>query len=158
MTVGTMTLQRFNGAEIFSVGSASVAYLTDEEDRYVITFRADADEIPIQTLPDTEVLHAHPFAEITLRLTKHPGAALLTGRSYFLPRGYDDASGEYLTNFYYFEHEVMDDIEINVVKRHMDHAQLCITGTTTDVNYYDGSKPATRVLIDAEFTLKFAQE
>jgi hypothetical protein len=98
MTVGTMTLQRFNGAEIFSVGSASVAYLTDEEDRYVIT------------------------------------------------------------NFYYFEHEVMDDIEINVVKRHMDHAQLCITGTTTDVNYYDGSKPATRVLIDAEFTLKFAQE
>jgi len=150
-----MRLQRFNGDEVFAIDSATVDYYTDEDGRLATTFRADSASVPIQTLPDTEELHAQPFAEFTLYLPKHPGAALLTGRTYSLARGYDDVSGEALTNFYYCEHETVDDIEITVVKRQLNRAQLRISGTTIDVNHYDGSKAPTKVLIEAEFSLAF---
>jgi hypothetical protein len=153
-----MTLQRFNGDEVFSVEEATVDFLIAENRWFATTFRADSARPPIQTLPDTEELNAKPFAELTLYLPKHPGITLLTGRSCTLARGYDGASGEYLTNFYYCEHELVDDVEITVIKRHLDRAHLRITGTTIDVNYYDGSKPPSRILIDAEFTLTFAQQ
>ena len=125
---------------------------------FATTFHADAARPAIRTLPDTEKLHAKPFAELMLYLPKHPGITLLTGRSCTLPHGYDKDSGEYLTNFYYCEHELVDDVEIAVIQRHLDRAHLGITGTTIDVNYYDGSKPPTKILIDADFTLKFAQQ
>jgi hypothetical protein len=156
MSVGTMTLYRFNGEEAFSIESATISYYTDEDGQFATVFRADAAQEPIQTLPDTEDLRVKPFAEVTLRLSKHPGIALLTGRSYSLPHGYDKASGEHLTNFYYCEHELMDDIVISVLRRHGCLAQLNITGTTIDVNHYDDSKPRTKIVIDAEFVLEFA--
>ena len=153
-----MTLQRFNGDEVFGVDEATVAFYVAENRSFATTFRADAADAPIQTLPDTEELHAKPFTELMLYLPTHPELALLTGQSFTLARGYDDASGEHLTNFYYCEHELVDDVEITVIQRHLDRAHLRITGTTIDVNYYDGSKPPTKILIDAEFTLTFAQK
>ena len=151
-----MKLQRFNGDELFNVETATVDYYVEEDGKFATTFRADAATPAIETLSDTIELHAKPFTEIMLSLTKHPGVALLAGRSYSLSHGLDDASGEHLTNFYYYEHELMHNIEITVIKRHLDRAQLRITGTITDVNCYDGSKPPAKVIIDAEFTLTFA--
>jgi hypothetical protein len=153
-----MTLQRFNGDEVFDLKEATVDFYIAEDRSFATTFRADAATPPIKALPDTEGLHAQPFAELMLYLPKHPGITLLTGRSCALARGYDDASGEHLTNFYYCEHELVDNVEITVINRHADRARLRITGTTVDVNYYDGSKPPTKILIDAEFTLTFAQQ
>ena len=148
-----MTLHRFNGDEIFNVESATIDYYIDEGRSYATTFRADVSIPPIQSLSDTEELRAKPFVEITIQLPKVPSLMLQKGRSFSLARGYNDASGEYLTNFYYCEHELMDNIEIVVVARKLDRVQLRITGTTMDVNYYDGSKPATKVEIEAEFIL-----
>src|SRR5690349_14709605 len=101
MAVGTMTLHRFNGDEIYNVAEATVDFYVAEDGSFATTFRADADSPPVQTLPDTEELHAQPFGELMLYLPKHPVVALLSGRSYSLARGYDDSSGEHLTNFYY---------------------------------------------------------
>ncbi len=152
-----MTLQRFNGDEVFSVAEATVDFYIEVDQTFATTFRAVAATPPMKTLPDTEELHAKPFAELMLYLSKHPGIALLTGRSCTLAEGYDQASGEHLTNFYYGEHELVDDVEIAVLKRDGERAHLRLTGTTVDVNHYDGSKPKTKILIDAEFTLKFVR-
>lgn len=157
MTVGTITLHRFNGDEIYNVAEATVDFYVAEDGLFATTFRAEADSLPIQTLPDTEELRAQPFAELMLYLPKHPGVTLLSGRSCRLARGYHDASGESLTNFYYCNHQIVDNVEITVLKRHGDRARLRITGTTVDVNFYDGSKPRTKLSIDADFTLTFAQ-
>jgi hypothetical protein len=43
---------------------------------------------------------------------------------------------------------------IEFVERKGDELHVRWTGTTIDVNYYDGSKPPTRVEVDAWFTLK----
>ena len=152
-----MTLKRFKGDEIFGVEKATVDFYIAEDGQFATTFRIDSATPPIQSLPDTEALHARPFAELMLYLPKHPGLAMLTGRSCALARGYGDASGEHLTNFYYCSHELVDDVEINVIKRHLDRAHLRITGQTGDVNFYDGSKLPAKILIEAEFTLTFAQ-
>jgi hypothetical protein len=153
MSVGTMTLQRFNGEEAYAVESATIEHYKDEEDGvYAVTFRAETGGAPIRTLPDTESLHAHPSAEVTLHLRKLPALALKPGQAFTLPKGYDD--GEYQTNFYYSEHEPMDNNEVTILQRDGLRVRARLTGTTTDVNFYDGSKPDTKVVVEADFTLQ----
>jgi hypothetical protein len=52
MSVGKMTLHRFNGDEIYSVESATIEHMKDEDGSYLVTFRAETGDTPIQTLPD----------------------------------------------------------------------------------------------------------
>ncbi len=153
MSVGKMTLHRFCGDEIYSVESATITHYKDEDGLFAITFRAETGNPPIQTLPDTESLSAKPFAEWTLKLPKIPAVALRTGSSFLIPQGYDDKSQDYLTNLYYCEHEPMDDNEITVLERSGLRVRARITGMATDVNYYDGSNPRTKIVVEADFTL-----
>jgi len=91
MSVGTMTLYRFNGQEAYAVESATIGHYKDEDSLYAVTFRAETGGAPVRTLPDIESLRAQPFAEITLRLPKPPALALIPGRTFSLPEGYDKA-------------------------------------------------------------------
>ena len=154
MSVGTMTLHRFNGEEAYPVASATIEQHKDGDGRYAVTFRAEAHGAPLRTLPDTESLRAEPFAEVTLHLPKPPALVLTPGRTFSLPKGYDEASGEYHTNFYYCEHEPMDNNEVAVLERDGLRVRVRLTGTTLDVNFYDGSKPDTKVVVEADFTLQ----
>src|SRR5689334_19277749 len=138
MSVGTMTLHRFNGEEAYAVQSATIEHYKDEDSLYSVTFRAETGGAPVRTLPDTESLRAQPFAEITLRLPKPPALALTPGKTFSLPEGYDEASGEYYTNFYYCEHEPMDNNEVTILQRDGLTVRARLTGMTKDVNFYDG--------------------
>ena len=149
-----MTLQRFNGEEAYAVQSATIEHSKDEDGLYAVTFRAETGGDPVRTLPDTESLHAQPFAEITLHLPKPPALVLTPGRTFSLPKGYDEGAGEYQTNFYYCEHEPMHNNEVAILERDGLRVRARLTGTTTDVNFYDGSKPDTKVLVEADFTLQ----
>jgi hypothetical protein len=148
-----MTLHRFNGEEIYSVESATIEYIKDEDGSYLVTFRAETGETPIQTLPDTEPLRAKPSAEWTLTLPKIPGLLLRAGSSFAIPAGYNEQAEDYVTNLYYREHEPMDENEIVVLERERLRVRARLTGMATDVNYYDGSKPRTKVVVEADFTL-----
>ena len=148
-----MTLHRFNGDEIYSVESAVIDYYKDEDGSFAVTFRADAGPIPIQTLPDTVSLGAKPFAELTFNVPKLPAVALRAGITFAIPKGYDERTRDYHTNFYYCEHEPMDENEIIILERDKLRVRARISGTAVDVNYYDGSKPRTKVVIEADFTL-----
>lgn len=153
MSVGKMTLQRFNGEEIYSVESATIEHYKDEDGSYAVTFRAETGAPPIQTLPDTAELRRKPFAEVTLHLRKIPALALVAGRSFSLPKGRDERTQEYHTNFYYCERDTMEDNEIVILERDGLRVRTRVNGTVTDVNYYDGSKPRTKVIVEADFTL-----
>jgi len=151
-----MKLHRFNGDEIFDVESAMITYEKCENNVYATTFRADAAKVPIQTLPDTVSLRAKPFAEVTLRLEKPPSLMLFAGQSFTLPEGYDKSTGDYRTNFYYCEHETLEENEIVILGRNGTKVRARITGMVIDVNYYDDSKPRMKVVVEAEFTINLS--
>ena len=151
--VGTMTLHRFNGDEIYSIESATIEHYKNEDGLFSVTFRAETSETPIQTLPDTEPLRAQPFAEWTLTMPKIPGLLLRAGSTFTIPKGYSNQAQDYVTNLYYCEHEPMDENEIVVLERDRLRVRARITGVATDVNHYDGSKPPTKVKVEADFTL-----
>jgi hypothetical protein len=56
-----------------------------------------------------------------------------------------------VATIYYYEHEDLDNNVIDVLRQEQDCFQIRWTATTLDVNYYDGSKPDTRVEIDGMF-------
>ena len=153
MIVGKMTLSRFNGDEIFGIESATIDHDQYEDGLFATTFRADTHAVAIQALPDTASFRAHPFAEVTLQLSKSPALALRKGSTFAIPKGHDERTHEYHTNFYYYEYQPMDENQITILEREGLRVRARITGTVADVNFYDGSKPRTKVTIEADFTL-----
>ena len=156
MSFGTLTLDRFNGQEQFSVEEA-VIYVLNGDGSTRLNFEAATGGPPLRTLPDTEVLKATPDVEVTVEA---PGFAWdsLVGSRWEIPLGYDEESDDYVTRIYYCEHEEMDDNLVEVLERDGERFHVVITGTCTDVNFYDGSKPRTKVTIDAWFTPKGAEQ
>ena len=154
MAIGTLTLHRFNGDEAFAV-SAATALAMPDGDQVRLNLEIETDERPLKTLPDTQTLAAQPNAEVTIRLPKADLASLV-GRRFSVPRSWDEEAEDHVSRFYYCEHEGIDDNVIEFVERKGDELHVRWTGTTIDVNYYDGSKPPTRVVVDAWFTLKGA--
>jgi hypothetical protein len=59
---------------------------------------------------------------------------------------------------YYCEHQPLRENHISVLSRAGDRFCLRWTAVTQDVNYYDGSKPLTRVEIEGEFLFKDISE
>jgi hypothetical protein len=152
MSIGTMTLHRFNGDEIYSVESATIEHLRNAEGSFDVTFRAEAGPTPIQTLPDTESLRVQPFAEWTLVLPRVPVLELRPSRTFVIQKGSDEWD-DFRTHFYYYEHESMDENEISILERDALRVRARLTGYVTDVNFYDGSKPRTKVDVEADFTI-----
>jgi hypothetical protein len=152
MATGTLTLHRFNGDEAFAV-SAATALAMPEGDQVALNLAIETDERPLMTLPDTEDLGAQPDAEVTIRLPKAE-LPTLVGRRFSVPHSFDQQIDDRVSRFYYCEHGDLDDNVIEFLERKGEQLRVRWTGTTTDVNYYDGSKPPTRMVVEAWFTLK----
>ncbi len=152
MAIGTLTLHRFNGDEAFAVSTATALAMPDG-DHVRLNLEIETDERPLKTLPDTETLAAQPNAEVTIWLPKAELASLV-GRRFSVPSSWDAEAEDHVSRFYYCEHEGIDENVVEFVERKGDELHVRWTGTTIDVNYYDGSKPPTRVEVDAWFTLK----
>lgn len=142
MPLGTLTLHRFNGDEIFNVSDAAIRYFVDENG-VTVDFQVSTENEPVKTLPDTEELDGHPTGAWQLLLpTFDPDT--LAGKSFSIPQGYNQDE-EYVTNFYYIEHETIDENEIVFLEREGERYQVRITGNVTDVNY--------QVVVEASFSL-----
>ena len=156
MPVGILTLHRFNGDEVFNVSDAAISYFVAESS-VVVHFEVNTEDKPVKTLPDTKELNGWPNGAWQLSLPSFdPGD--LVGKTFLIPQGYDEKAEEYLTNFYYVEHETIDNNEIVINGRDGDKYQVQITGTTMDMNFYDGSKPAAKVVVLASFSLSRSEE
>jgi hypothetical protein len=156
MERGTFVLHRFNGDEIYRIKSARML-VCKGEDGIWLWFEVDTERPAIQTVPDTAELEMRPSAEVAVILPSLD-ATDLVGSHFSVPAGYDDQFGDYLAKIYYCEHEVLDNNEIDVLGRESNVFHVRWTATTMDVNYYDGSKPETRVEIDGDFVFDDVHE
>ena len=73
-----------------------------------------------------------------------------------IPSGYDDDHQECITNFYYCEHEASEENRIQILSVSEHSVRARITGTTIDINFYDGSKPATQLEVETAFTRDYS--
>lgn len=156
MSVGRFLLHRFNGLEEFSLKSAAIIAVHDE-DGFRLWFEAKTDGVPLHSLPDTSGLHAHPSAEVAVAL-KELDPSKLSGSRFSVPNGYDEEIEDHVATIYYVEHNELNENEIEVIAQAGTDVHVHWRGTTTDVNYYDDSKPKTRVEIDGWFTFEKMQK
>jgi hypothetical protein len=68
-----------------------------------------------------------------------------------IPNGYDKEIDDTITNFYYCEHQQTDNNLIEILKTDGEKLYVRITGETMDVNYYDGSKPNNKIIVETWF-------
>ncbi len=154
MEIGRFVLHRFNGDEIYRLKSAAIQ-LAQYEGRPRLTFAVETEEEAIQTSPDTADFPTTPNAEASVILD-HFDKEHLVGRQFLVPTGYDEKFGDYVAMLYYYEHDDLNNNVIEVLDRDGDSFHVRWTATATDVNYYDGSKPDAKIVIEGLFVLQAA--
>ncbi|MFB6946475.1 hypothetical protein [Streptomyces sp. NPDC056305] len=158
---GRFVLHRFNGDEVYRFRSAEMwlGCATDDgpDADAVLWFELAADDDAIQRCEDTADAGMAPTAEVGIGLVvAEADADRLVGRTFVMP-GASDGEDSCMSLLYYYEHEPLRDNRITVISRHGDRFRLRWTAVCEDVNFYDGSKPATRVEIDGEFLFRDAR-
>jgi len=150
---GTLTLKRFNGEEKYAISSAEVWHYT-YDDYTVLNFLFETSSPALKTAEDTAELKAEPNGEFMVVLNQFDWDTL-PGSEFDVPNAYDERIHDHPTRFYYCAHEDVMDCKINVIKRGDDGTfKVLITGRCVDVNFYDGSKPETEIVIDALFSCR----
>jgi hypothetical protein len=149
---GRFILHRFNGDEVYRFESA-VMWAYETEQGVTLWFEVKADPEDAQRCEDTAEMGMSPNAEVGIDLP-NLNADELVGREFVIPGTKSDDEDSCKSLLYYCEHEALRDNRIKVVSRDGDRFRLRWTATVRDVNYYDGSKPPTRVEIEGEFVFK----
>jgi hypothetical protein len=150
--VGTIKLHRFNGDEEFALEEAYLHIQPETETSMQLELEAGNYGTVLKGLPDTEILNAWPGAHIFVELP-FPASEPLTGKKISLPVAYDETIQNTRATFYYVEHEALEDNEIEFLEHKDNRYRIRWTGRTMDVNFYDGSKPDTRIEIEGWFTI-----
>ncbi|WP_029190858.1 hypothetical protein [Verrucomicrobium spinosum] len=101
---------------------------------------------------DTASLHAEPWWEVDVLRPDLTMASLVPGARFSVPVCHDESRGGRNSNFYYSAHEDTDNNVVEVLEVNDERIRFRITGETIDVNFYDDSKPRTKLLVDAWFT------
>jgi hypothetical protein len=145
-----LTISRFNGIEVFQISTIIAQFKEVENKKYLkLSVKTDA---ALQVVHDTVNLRALPNAEIFIEVDSFD-KNLLEHAQFQIAKGYDPANRDFIAaSFYYTEHQELND---NVVEiRHVsgDKYRLTWSAETQDVNFYDGSKPKSKVLVQSEFT------
>src|SRR5687767_198109 len=136
MDLGTLTLHRSNGDEVFGLSKAAIRGSRAGED-VVLFLYVDTLKKPIKTLPDTKGLRARPNADLTIRVTGDQFETLV-GRRFSVPRSWDTDADDHVSCLYYCEHDDLNDNVIEIFERRGDAFRIRWTGTATDVNNVDG--------------------
>ena len=154
MSLGKIVLHRFNGDEEFEIQEATIFSGYDYDGvGYLLYFEAKSNGVCTKSLPDTAEFPGWPSAQVEVAL-KAIEPENLVGRHFSVPHGYDEEVEDDVASFYYFEHEDLDNSELEVLSQEGDVFHIRWTGTTVDVNFRDGSKPPTQVEIDGKFTFQ----
>jgi hypothetical protein len=124
-----------------------------DEDGIRLWFEAMTGGKAIKTVPDTAEYPTNPNAEVAVSL-KNLDPSKLVGKQFLVLSGYDEEIEDHVATIYYYEHEDLNDNVIEITAQDSNRFHVRWTGTTGDVNFYDDSKPKTRVEIEGEFTFK----
>lgn len=147
-----LSLHRFNGTQTFTIGRAVYRAWRDREAKVTrLVFEVRAAK-PVATLADTREADNLPHWELGWAGQGKASEIVRAKAKFSMPKGYDDETDEYLNAFYYFEHNTTEKNSIEVVSVGEKTVRARLQGYTTDPNFYDGSKPATRVEVLTTFT------
>ncbi len=146
-----LILDRFCGRETYPIKSATWNLYTDDE-LQMSTLCLSVEAGPGTILhEDTKSLNAEPSWEVNVVEMNLPLSALAAGAVFHVPEGYDEARGGHVTNFYYCEHEGSDENIVEILAIDGERLLVRLQGETVDVNFYDGSKPATKLSVETWF-------
>lgn len=147
-----LTLKRFCGEEHhYPIKQASWSIYYDEDlemNNLCLLIEADYGTVLSE---DTESLAAQPNWELNFIDKKLSKEAIKAGFRAEIPDGYEDDLNGYITNFYYCEHEQTDDNIIEILAVDNNRLLIRLQGETTDVNFYDGSKPLNKIFAETWF-------
>ena len=133
-----LTLKRFCGEEKYPVESANWYIIEGDgtwDDPYMLCLEMEFSEGE-ELHEDTENLEAEPSWEISFSSLKLTEEDLKAGFKMELENEDDEDS-----LFYYCEHQPTFENKMEILEVKGDSLLIHITGKTTDVNFYDGSKP-----------------
>jgi hypothetical protein len=146
-----LVLERFNGFESYQIELAEWNLYIDEENGMMNLWIFLSAGQALRQQKDTENLNAKPNWELNLVESSLSEDSIKPGFMATILESYDESRGGWITNFYYCEHEGTDKNTIEVVATDGDRVRFRLYGETVDVNYYNGSKPATKLLSDVWF-------
>jgi hypothetical protein len=149
VSTGKLTLKRFNGIEEFEIAEAEII-AWQSEGKIALNLEIHTSKA-IATVHDTKDSGVLPNAEITIHLELF-NPDQLVGQSFFIESGEDEETNEWNARFYYFEHEDINRNTVKFISKSNSLFRVVWTGFTQDVNYYDGSKPDTEIIIEADFS------
>ena len=146
-----LRLERFCGHEVYPVETAEVFVSLPDEDQkgVVLNLEFRCGKVVECTTPEAERGRVRPAVEVNLPLpTLVPDE--LVGTTLRVAASLDEARGTW-NRIYVFAHEDLREIAASFVELSETECRLSLTGRTRDPNHYDGSKPETRVVLDAWF-------
>jgi hypothetical protein len=149
--VGTITLHRFNGDEVYALERAYLAIEHLTENSSEVSLEGESRTI-LKSLPDTELHDSWPSAQIYV-VVPFRASESLVGKRVSLPVAWDEQIGNTRASIYCIDHEPLEDNEIEILERRDNQYRVRWTGRTIDVLYNDASKPDTRVEIEGWFTV-----
>ena len=82
----------------------------------------------------------------------------LVGKRFEVPSTYDDEIDDHVSCVYYYDHKDFDNIVLEVLEHKNNSFYVRWSGTTDDIDFYDGSEPANRVVIEAMFEFQETRE
>ena len=146
-----LKLTRFCGEELYPIVSASWNIYFDEDlgmNNLCLYISAGKGT---NLHEDTKDLAAEPNWELNIISKDLDKANLKEGFRIEIPDGYENDLNGYITNLYYCEHEQTDDNIIEILAVDGSKLYIRVSGETTDVNYYDGSKPLNKLFAETWF-------
>lgn len=147
--MGIFTLNRFNGIEKYKISEAKIFAIKNNENEIMVWLEVETEQEPIQSLPDTANCKMNPNGEITIYMD-NLNLENFGEQEFTISKGYDEGRNDLVAGIYYFEHQ---DVNGNILKiKYKGHGIFYIhwTGVTTDISYYDESKPDTTIEVSGE--------
>lgn len=146
-----LSMARFCGPETYEIEDAQWNLYRDEEDGVMNLWLSVQCGAAIRQCKDTEEIGGEPDWELNLVAPKLTRSELVPGFKASIPVGYDDAQGGWITNFYFSEHNGSDKNTIEILEEDGTRLRIRITGEIIDVNYYDDSKPKSKLVVETWF-------
>jgi hypothetical protein len=145
----SLKLIRFCGDEYFPIIRATW-FINKGNEFDELWFEIETTEGTILS-EDTKKLNAKPHWQLTYITKKLDRNNLRIGFKAEISNGYNEEIDDTITNFYYCEHQQTDNNLIEILKTDGEKLYVRITGETMDVNYYDGSKPNNKIIVETWF-------
>lgn len=153
ITPTLFALHRFNGTELYRFTTADMYAYMNDAGGVTLWFEATGDPDAIQRCEDTAEARCTPKAEAGVLLAEFD-ISYLVGTEFCIPGVSSDEEDSCMSLFCYFESEPLKNSRIRVISRAGDHFRVHWSAETQDVNYYDGSKPLTRIEVVGDFLFK----